>query len=433
MTENWREEGECAMAPIKPRVVVTGVGIVSPLGLSASESWDAAAAGRSGIKDIPESQRAAGVPVTAAGLVPPYEACLSQIVDAKVLRRNERFIHLALLAAHDALSQACLTDAEQAEARRPMSCVLGVGFGGLSAIEEAVVVAQSRGYGKLSPLMVPRLISSQAAGMLSLTWGMQGEVLTVNTACASGTDAIGVAYRLIREGRASIVLAGGVESVITPLALGSFYAIGALAPDREGSTPDTISRPFDTGRTGFVMGEGAGMLVLESEEHARARGAQILAVLSGYGASADAYHPTAIEPTGAGARRAVYAALAESGLQPRAIQHINTHGTGTVMNDGIEAALIRDIFGTRADLLLTATKSLTGHMLGGTGAVEAALTVLSLMHQQVLPTANLASLEPLAEGLHFAHNSAVAHEMRAALSQSFGFGGTNAALIFETP
>lgn len=414
-------------------VVITGIGITCPLGLSRDTVWEVARKGHSGIISPADAGLVIGdYPVAGVGVVPTYEPELEKILDPRSIRRNERFIHLSILAAHEALSQAALIGS-RAESNSDIlghaGVFMGVGFGGLAAIEEAVHTVDQKGLARVSPLMIPRLINSQAAGMISMTWGLMGPVLTVSSACASGTDAIGQAYLSISRGDVDVMLAGGAESVVTPLALAAFGNMRALAPYSK--TPQSASRPFDQLRSGFVMAEGAAVLVLESRDHAEKRGAQIIASLVGYGNSGDAYHPTSIEPTGAGARRAISQALASAGITGERIGHVNLHGTSTEMNDSIEALVTGDIYGRRETLLLAATKSMTGHMLGGTGAVEAALTALSLFHQEVLPTINLENPDSQCAGLSFVSNRAQPHSFNYATSHSFGFGGSNAVLVLK--
>lgn len=409
---------------MKRRVVVTGVGLVTPLGNTTQSTWEAACAGTSGIAPLHEPEFA-DYPVRIAGRVTHDQAALEQLLSAKEQRKTDRFTQLGLLAATQAVAQA--GGLEQLANRTRAGVYLGVGIGGLATIVAAARDAQERGLSRVSPLLIPKAVSNEAASAISIAWDLQGPTLSVSSACSSGADALGLAYQNIMSGNVDLMVAGGVESVVTPLAMAGFGNMRALA--RWQGDPTQASRPFDSDRTGFVIAEGAGVLVLEEEQSAQARGADIMAYLSAYGSTADAYHTTAIHPEGRGARAAIAAALAQAECKPEQVSYINAHGTGTKMNDLIESEVIADLFGNSAPLV-SSTKSMTGHMLGAAGGVEAGFCVLALRDQLAPPTINLDNPDP-ACALNHVHHTAQSFDGQYALSNSFGFGGSNAVLLFK--
>jgi beta-ketoacyl-acyl-carrier-protein synthase II len=407
-------------------VVVTGLGLVTPAGLDVTTSWDGVLAGTSAAAPH-EGLVAAGTPVTIACQVPAFDA------DAELgrgsARRLDRFTHLALLAAREALAHAGLTDADgritTADPDR-VGVLLGSGIGGAETWAEEYPRYLDRGPARVSPMFVPKMLSNTAAGTVAIRSGARGPNLTVNTACAAGASAIHVARDLIRSGSADVVLAGGVEAGITGLAVSAFAQMGALSRNPDAAT---ASRPFDVDRDGFVMGEGAGVLVLESAAHALARGATPLAHLAGAGASADAHHATAPPEDGGGAVLAIERALADAGIATTDIGHVNAHGTSTPLNDVAEARALRAVLGADLDgVPVTSTKGVTGHLLGAAGAAEAAFAVLALRDGLVPPTANLEQQDPAID-LDVVAGEPRELALEAVLSTSMGFGGQNAALV----
>jgi beta-ketoacyl-acyl-carrier-protein synthase II len=415
----------------RPRVVVTGLGVVSPAGRGVADAWQGVLAGKSAAA-IDEELVAAGTPVTGVCRVPPFDA------DAELgrgaSRRLDRFTHLALLAAREAVGDAGLVDADPdadadlvtgADPDR-VGVVLGSGIGGAETWQDEYPRYLDKGPGRVSPMFVPKMLSNTAAGTIAIRTGARGPNLTVNTACAAGASALHVARDLIAAGAADVVLAGGVEAGITGLAVSAFAQMGALSRNPD---PSVASRPFDVDRDGFVMGEGAGVLVVESAEHAARRGAAVLATLAGCGASADAHHATAPPEDGGGAVLAIRRALEDAALPPEAVGHVNAHGTSTPLNDVAEARALRAVFGDHTDAIaVTSTKGVTGHLLGAAGAVEAVFALLALREGLVPPTANLVQQDPEI------HLDVVAGEPRrvsveAVLTTSMGFGGQNAALV----
>lgn len=416
------------------RIVVTGVGIVGPLGCGTEEVWRRLLAGQSGIRSLP-AEVADGVPCTVGGQVPsltedPVAGFDPELAAAaKDRKKMDRFIEFSLVAAQEALTQAGWTP-QDAEQQQRTATIIATGIGGFGAIAEAVRITDDRGPRRLSPFTVPSFLANLAAGHVSIRHGFKGPIGTPVTACAASVQAIGDAARLIRSGEADVALCGGSEAAIHRASLGGFAAARALAT-RFNDRPEQASRPFDQERDGFVMGEGAGLLVIESLEHALARGAHPLAELVGYGTSADAYHLTAGPEDGDGARRSMEQALRQAGLSPSQIQHINAHATSTSVGDKGELAAIRAVFGTMSRPTITSTKSSTGHLLGAAGGIEAIFTVLALRDQVVPPTLNLTTPDALAEGLDLVGPSARKMPIEYALSNGFGFGGVNASVIFR--
>ena len=418
------------------RVVITGMGLVSPLGCNVELAWQRLLAGRSGITVLPEAVTE-GVPAKVAGRVLPLSEDpeggwdVDAVVSPKDQRKMDRFIPFALGAADQALAQAGwpMVGGDEA-ARARTATVIASGIGGFGAIADAVRTTETRGPQRLSPFTVPSFLVNLAAGQVSIRHGLKGPLGAPVTACAASVQAIGDAARLIRSGEADIAVCGGSEAAIDRVSLGGFAAAKALGTAFN-DTPEQASRPFDAQRDGFVMGEGAGMLVIEALEHALARGAQPLAELVGYGTSADAYHITSGPEDGDGAARSMWAALAQAGLAAQDVQHLNAHATSTGVGDRGELAAIRRVFGAGAPVAISSTKSATGHLLGAAGAVAAIFTTLALRDQVVPGTLNLHTPDALAEGLDLVALRPRPMALTHAMLNGFGFGGVNATLILR--
>ncbi|MBE3582893.1 MAG: beta-ketoacyl-ACP synthase II [Limnochordaceae bacterium] len=407
------------------KVVVTGVGVVSPLGNTVPQLWDALIAGRSGVGRITAFD-ASDYPTQIAAEVKEFDP--SQYMERHDARRMDRFTQFAVAAARLAVEDAGLdlSDPERAEST---GVLIGSGVGGIAVMEEQVQVLHSRGPSRVSPFLVPMMIPDMAAGQISILLGARGYNAAVVSACASGAHALGEAFRLIKDGYFDAMIAGGCEAAITPVGLAGFCAARALSTRND--DPTRASRPFDKGRDGFVMGEGAGILILEAESQARARHAHVYAELIGFGASGDAYHITQPPPDGHGAVAAMRRALQEAGVPPDAVGYINAHGTSTPANDRTETLAIKTVFGERAySIPVSSTKSMTGHLLGAAGGVEAIVTVLALQHQWLPPTINLDEPDPDCD-LDYIPWHARPAQVEVALSNSFGFGGHNACLAFR--
>lgn len=418
------------------RVVITGMGLVSPLGCQVELAWQRLLEGRSGITVLPEAVTE-GVPAKVAGQVLPLSADpeggwdVDAVVSAKDQRKMDRFTPFALGAADQALAQAgwpVVGGGESALART--ATVIASGIGGFGAIADAVRTTETRGPQRLSPFTVPSFLVNLAAGQVSIRHGLKGPLGAPVTACAASVQAIGDAARLIRCGEADVAVCGGTEAAIDRVSLGAFAAAKALGTAFN-DKPEQASRPFDAQRDGFVMGEGAGMLVIEALDHARARGAQPLAELVGYGTSADAYHITAGPEDGDGAARSMWAALSQAGLTAQDVQHLNAHATSTGVGDRGELAAIRRVFGAGAQVAISSTKSATGHLLGAAGAVAAIFTTLALRDQVVPGTLNLHVPDALAEGLNLVALRPRPMALTHAMLNGFGFGGVNATLILR--
>lgn len=415
------------------RIVVTGVGVVSPLGVGADVVWQRLLAGQSGIRNLPKDV-ADGTGTTVGGLVPTLEEDLiagydlDRIISIKERKKMDRFIEFALVAADEALTQANWHPVTIKDQERTAT-IIASGIGGFGAIAEAIRTTDSRGPRRLSPFTAPSFLANMAAGQVSIKHGFKGPLGAPITACAAGVQAIGDAARLIRSGEADIAICGGTEAAIDRVTLGCFAAARALSTGFN-DNPQEASRPFDRDRDGFVMAEGAGLLVIESLDHAKARGAQPIAEIVGYGTSADAYHLTAGSEDGNGAQRAMQQALMQAGLAPSEVQHINAHATSTQVGDKSELAAIRAVFGEGSDVAITSTKSSTGHLLGAAGGLEAIFTVLSLRDQIVPPTLNLVHPDVLSEGLNLVGLKPQKMHINYALSNGFGFGGVNASIVF---
>ncbi|SEE17327.1 beta-ketoacyl-ACP synthase II [Pseudomonas coleopterorum] len=416
------------------RIVVTGTGLVTPLGCGVYEVWRRLLAGTSGIGALP-AHIGEGTGVAVAGQVPTLEADPvagynpEALIPAKERKKMDRFIEFALVAAHEALTQAQWHPTDEVQQQRTAT-VIGSGVGGFGALAGAVRTTDERSPRRLSPFTAPSFLANMAAGHVSIHNGFKGPLGAPVTACAAGVQAIGDAARLIRSGEADIAICGGTEAAIDRVTLGCFAAARALSTGFN-DRPEQASRPFDGDRDGFVMSEGAGLLVIESLEHALARGATPLAELIGYGTSADAYHLTAGPEDGSGARRAMEQALRQGGIDAQDVQHINAHATSTPVGDKGELAAIRALFGTRSGLAITSTKSATGHLLGAAGGIEAIFTVLALRDQIAPPTLNLQTPDEAAEGLDLVGPTARKTAMTHALSNGFGFGGVNASALFR--
>lgn len=410
----------------KRRVVVTGLGAVSPVGNTVAESWDAILAGRSGAAPITEFD-VSSYPVRFSAPVKGFDT--SPYMSAKEARKMSLFIHYGMVAGIQAVEDAGLEVTERNRERIGVS--IGSGIGGLPEIESQVKALQDSGPRKISPFFVPATIINMIAGNLSIRYGLQGPNISIVTACTTGTHNIGDAARLITYGDADVMVAGGAEMATSPLGLAGFAAARALSTRND--DPGRASRPWDVERNGFVLGDGAGVLVLEEYEHARARGANIYAELAGYGMSADAFHMTQPAANGGGAARCMRNALADAQLAPDDIDYINAHGTSTQVGDVAEVQGIKSVFGEHAyRLAVSSTKSMTGHLLGAAGGIEAVFSVLALRDQVAPPTINLDQPDEGCD-LDFVPHEARWLGMRTALSNSFGFGGTNGTLVFRRP
>jgi 3-oxoacyl-[acyl-carrier-protein] synthase II len=407
------------------RVAVTGAGVVTPTGVGCDAMWDSLANGRSGISDI-EHFDASEYTTRFAGYIKEFDP--SHVIDRKEARRMSRFQQFAMVSADEALREAGLTDISDELAVRA-GCIIGSGIGSMSTMEEQYTVLMERGPSRVSPFVVPMMISDLAAGHVSIRYNLRGINFAIVSACATGSHSIGEAAEVIRRGDADVVVAGGFDTGVTPLGVAGFAAARALSTRND--DPAGASRPWDSGRDGFVIAEGGGVLVLEDWDHAVARGAHIRAELVGYGATADAYHITSPAPDGNGAIRAMERALAQAGLVPADVDYINAHGTSTDAGDIAETNAIKAVFGANAPLV-SSTKSMMGHMLGGAGAAEAAVCVLAMEHDLVPPTINLTDPDPACD-LDYVPNVARNVELKVTMSNSFGFGGHNATLILAKP
>ncbi|MFJ2448983.1 beta-ketoacyl-ACP synthase II [Pseudomonas sp. NPDC087626] len=416
------------------RIVVTGMGALTPLGCGVEPVWQRLLAGDSGIRRLPESL-IGDLSISIGGQVPDRtqdpEAGFDpdQLLAAKEQRKMDRFILFALAAAHEALAQAGWAP-QTAEQQERTATIIASGVGGFPAIAEAVRTTDSKGPRRLSPFTIPSFLSNMAAGHISIQHGFKGPLGAPVTACAAGVQAIGDAARMIRASEVDVAVCGGAEAAIHRVSLAGFAAARALSSDHN-ETPEQASRPFDTARDGFVMGEGAGLLVIEELEHALARGAKPIAELVGYGTSADAYHMTAGPEDGDGARRAMQQALRQAGVQASQVQHLNAHATSTPVGDKGELAAIKTVFGTHSGLAISATKSATGHLLGAAGGIEAIFAILALRDQVAPATLNLHTPDSAAEGLDLVQGEARHMPMEYALSNGFGFGGVNASVLFR--
>ena len=408
------------------RVVVTGLGAVSPVGEGISRMWDALAAGRSGVDHI-SCFDTTPYETKYAAEVKDFDP--TAYVSRREARHMDRFTQFAAAASLQAVEAADITiDRQNAE---DAGVVIGNSVCGLLSVGEQFRVLAESGPRRVSPILAPTMTGDAASVQVSLLLGTKGMNYATSSACSSGSDAIGQAYEAIRRGHARVMLAGGAEAPVIPLVLAAFNAIRALSTRNGTSDPRTACRPFDGTRDGFVLGEGAAMLLLEDAESALARGAPIIAELVGYGATSDAFHLTQPSPDGAGAIRAVNLALQRSGIEPEEIDYINAHGTATLLNDRVETQVIKQVFGDAVwRVPVSASKSMIGHLLGASGAIDAVITLLSMLHQVVPPTINLTHPDPECD-LDYVPNRARAAKIKTAISNSFGFGGHNSALIFK--
>jgi 3-oxoacyl-[acyl-carrier-protein] synthase II len=414
--------------PASPRrVVVTGMGMLTALGNDVSSTWSGMVAGRSGIGTI-QAFDPSRLAARIAGEVKGLDA--SHILDRKEVRRTDRYIQFGLVASRQAMDEAGLPARLEGEEAERTGVILGTGLGGVGTLVEGISNNALRGPDRISPFLIPMGIPNVGAGQVAISFGMTGPNFTTVSACATGGHAIGEAFETIRRNDADIMIAGGTEAGIHEPLVGGFDSMRALS--RRNDDPEAASRPFDKARDGFVPGEGAGTLVLEELDHARARGATILAELIGYGATADASHITLPAPGGIGAVRAAQRAMDKAGIEPDAIDHVNAHATSTPEGDRAELQSLKTIFGDRASQVpVTAPKSMIGHTLGAAGAIEAVVTILTIRESCVPPTINLDDPDDAASGLDLTPNTARSHEVRTAMSNSFGFGGQNTALIFR--
>ena len=406
-----------------PRVVVTGIGPVTPVGVGVDAFWEGMRSGRNGIGPI-ERFDPSDLPVRLAGEVRDFQP--TDWMEVKEARHTDRFVHFAVAAARLAHEDAGKPDFEPERT----GVVVASGIGGIDSLLTQHKVLLERGAGRVSPFMVPSLMANAAAGQVAMHFGLTGPNTCVVTACAAGAHAVGEGYRLIREGLADVVLAGGTEAAIVPITVAAFAQMQALTRNAD---PETASRPFDADRDGFVLSEGACLLVLEREDAARARSARIYAEVAGYGASADAYHITQPEPSGTGAALAIRAALRDGGEEPGAVGYINAHGTSTPLNDAAETAAIKAALGedVAGRVPVSSTKSMTGHMLGAAGAVEAAATALAIADGVIPPTIHYRTPDPACDLDCVPDQSRKVEDLTVALSNSFGFGGQNAVLALR--
>jgi 3-oxoacyl-[acyl-carrier-protein] synthase II len=409
---------------MKRRVVVTGVGLVTPLGIGVRPTWEALCAGRSGIGPITRFD-ASDFPVKIAAEVKDFQ--VEEFLDKKFAKHLELFAQYAVAAAGMALKDAGLQIT--ADNSHRVGAITGTGLGGLPTIEKYHQIALEKGPRRITPFFIPMVIPNMGAGQISIAFGTRGPNLALSTACAAGTHAVGEAFKLISQGVCDSVITGGSESTICPLAVGGFASMKALSARNE--EPEKASRPFDRERDGFIIAEGGGILILESLDHARARGARIYAEVAGYGLTSDGYHMAAPPEDGEGAVRCMTMALQDAGLSPEDVDYINAHGTSTPLNDVVETRAIKSVFGHHTGkLAISSTKSMTGHMLGGAGGIEAVFTALTIHEGIIPPTINLDNPDPECD-LDYVPNTAREVKVRAALSNSFGFGGTNAVLAMK--
>ncbi len=406
------------------RIVVTGVGMVTPTGLTADATWESLAAGRSGVSRItafdPE-----GFETTIAAEIPEFNP--EDYMDRKEARRADRFSQFALAAAHEALGQADLLREEPLGDR--VSSLIASGVGGIITLSQQYDVLKEKGPKRISPFLVPMMLVDMAGGNVSITYGARGPSFATVSACASGADAIGMGMDLIRKGEIDIAICGGSEAPICPIAVAGFNSAGALS--RNNDVPEAASRPFDAERDGFIIGEGAGVLIVESLEHALERGATPIVELGGYGVTSDASHITQPAPFGEGGARAMRQAIAGAGLKPEDVDYINAHGTSTPINDKAETDAIKSVFGEDAyRVAISSSKSMTGHLLGAAGAIEAAICVMAIERGCIPPTINLTNPDPECDLDYVPHNARMT-KVDVAMTNSLGFGGHNTTLLFQ--
>jgi len=409
---------------LKKRVVVTGLGAITPIGMGKQEFWQALLEGKSGVARITRFDPT-DYTTQIAGEVKNFDA--TQYIDKKEAKRMDRFTQFAIAAAKMALEDSGL-DLKTEDLQR-IGTVVGTGIGGIDTLNDQYKVLFDKGPNRISPFFVPMMIANMAAGQVSINMGLQGPCSCVITACATGTNSIGDAFKIIQRGDADVMFAGGTEAAVSPAAMAGFCSMKALSTRND--EPEKASRPFDKGRDGFVMGEGAGIVVLESLEHAVARGATIYAEISGYGTNADAYHITAPAPEGVQAAKCMELAVKDAGIQTTDVDYINAHGTSTPLNDKNETLAIKALFGDHAaKLAISSIKSMTGHLLGASGGIEFIATVLTVANDMIPPTINYETPDPELD-LDYVPNTARKQAVNVALSNSFGFGGHNATLLVK--
>jgi len=412
------------MSNLDSRVVVTGIGVICPLGLNTTETWEALAAGRSGVDRITLFDTE-GFETKIAGEVKGFEA--SNYMNPKEARRNDRFSQMAVAAGLEATKQANLKIDDSN--KDDIGIIIGSGIGGLTTLFEQTKVLLEKGPDRVSPFLIPMMMPNIASAQVSITLGARGPNLCTTSACSSGSDAVGIAYETIKRGDAKAMISGGSEAIINPVGVSAFNALKAISTRND--EPQLASRPFDAERDGFVIGEGACVLILENLTYAKKRGVKILAEMMAYGTSADAYHITAPLETGEGAAMAVQRALDKAGIKPDEIDYINAHGTSTMLNDKMETKAIKSVFGDYAyKIPVSSTKSMMGHLVGSAGAVEAAICIMAIRNGVIPPTINLTHPDPECD-LDYVPNTARQAKVVTALSNSFGFGGHNSVLIFR--
>ena len=407
------------------RVVVTGLGMISPLGNTVKASWSNALKGQSGIAPITQFD-ASKHTVHFAGEVKNYNP--EDFIPKKDLKKMDRFIHLCFAAAHEAVED-CGLDFSNEELQINTGCIIGSGVGGMPILEAQRDILMSRGPGRISPFLIPAIIANMASGNISIKYGFKGPNYSVTSACASGSHSVGESFYYIKNGMCDVMVSGGAESTVSGLGVGGFAAMKALSTRNE--EPQRASRPWDKDRDGFVLSEGSGILVLEEYEHAKKRGAKIYAEVKSYGVSSDAYHMTSPSMDGDGASRAMNMCLKNGGINIQDVEYVNAHGTSTPAGDLVETQAIKKTFGSSAkDLWISSTKSMTGHTLGAAGAIESIFTIMSLCDGKIAPTINLDNPSDDCD-LDYVPNVAREKNIRVALNNSFGFGGTNACLVFQ--
>ncbi|MDF2502418.1 MAG: fabF [Anaerosporomusa subterranea] len=409
---------------MKKRVVITGLGAVTPLGIGTDIFWKSLLEGKSGIARITRFDPS-DYATQIAGEVKDFDP--TNYIDKKEAKRMDRCTQFAITASKMALEDSRL-DLEQEDLTR-IGTIIGTGIGGMDTLHDQYKTLFEKGPGRISPFFVPMMIANMPAGQTSITFGLQGPCTCVVTACATGTNSIGDAFKIIQRGDADVMVAGGTEAAVSPAAVAGFCAMKAMST--RNSEPEKASRPFDKDRDGFIMGEGAGVIVIESLEHAIARGARIYAEIAGYGSNADAFHITAPAPEGAQAAKCMAMALADAGIKPEDVDYINAHGTSTPLNDKNESLAIKSLFGDHAKKLsVSSIKSMTGHLLGAAGGIEAVATALTVLNDIMPPTINYDNPDPELD-LDYVPNQAKEKKVRVALSNSFGFGGHNATILIK--
>jgi 3-oxoacyl-[acyl-carrier-protein] synthase II len=406
-------------------VVVTGLGVITSLGVNVDSFWDSLLKGRSGIKAI-ESFDTSPFTCRIGGEIVDFNP--DEYLDHKDVKRNDRFVHFAVAAAHRAMDDAKLSLGEDEKPRAGV--MIGSGIGGMTTIEVQAGKFHQLGHNKVSPFMIPSLICNMASGVVAIELGFMGPNLSVVTACASGANSIGEAYNIMKLGKADVMVAGGSEAALNALGFAGFCSMKAMSSGFN-DNPTGASRPFDAKRDGFVMGEGAGMLVLETLDHAKNRGAKIYCELAGYHCSSDAFHVTAPHPAGAGLAECLEVVMREAAVSKKDIDYINAHGTSTKYNDKYETVALKSVFGDRANNIpISSTKSMTGHLLGATGGVEAIVCVKAIQTGRIPPTINYEFPDPECD-LNYVPNKALSKEINVAISENSGFGGQNVALLFK--